>query len=120
MAPITWDHVVDHAAELSSVDVEAKVDILAHVNDTIATEFFGGEDAARTKMARVYLAAHMGSIAKSRGSTSTGAVTAESAGGLSRSYSVVTTALEDLDATSYGRSYAGLVKRSAARVPFVP
>ncbi len=117
MADITWDDVVNHASELGSVDEDAQDDILDYVNRNVATDLF---TASQLKLAKIYLAAHLGTVAKSKGSTSTGAVTSETAGRLTRSYSVVASATSDLDGSSYGKQYSAMVKRSAARVPFVP
>lgn len=122
MAAIDWTAVIAHAPELAAVSSQARTEILAHVNTALDVEVFGGEDAPKTRLARIYLAAHLGAgVANSGGSTSVGAVTSESAGGLSRSYgqaAVVATA--SLGSTSYGQAYLALVNTSAARAPFVP
>ena len=60
MAAIIWADVVSHAAQLLTVDSTAQTDILAHVNTALAVAVFGGETHARTRLARVYLAAHFG------------------------------------------------------------
>lgn len=117
MAFITWAHVVDHAAELATVDVDAQNDILAWVNNHLNVDLFGGEDAYKTKLARIYLAAHMGTGTRRGGAV--GAITSSSAGGLSRSFQVPSTTDTDLSSTSYGAAYAMLLKTTVARVGFV-
>lgn len=115
MADITWTNVTDHAAELSTVGSAARVDILAYVNDALAPGAFGGSSSNAYKLARIYLAAHLGLT--SRPGTSgnqAGPVTSESAGGLSRSYAQLASAASDDSAstTRYGREYLALCRRS--------
>ncbi len=119
MAAITWAHVVDHAAELSTVDTDAQTDILDFVNNEGVDPaiFHDGSDSSQTyRLARIALAAHIATMGKRRGTG--GAVTSQSAGQLSRSYGVNGSAATDLDATSYGQLFKGYVHRSAARAPF--
>lgn len=118
MAVITWAMVVNHASELSAIGVDAQNDILAHVNTTLKPSVFGGEESGKLKLARIYLAAHFGTIEKARGSV-VGPVVSSSAGGLSRSFAVVQGSSNDYDSTPYGKQYAALLKTTLARLPFV-
>lgn len=122
MAAISWSDVTNHAPELASLAAGAQTDILDFVNTVLEVYWFCGEDSAKTKLARIYLAAHLGTgIAASGGSNAVGVVTAEAAGGLSRSYGQASTLdIASLGSTSYGQAFAMLVRSSAARVPFVP
>lgn len=87
MADITWNHVLDHYPELSTIDVDAQVDILAIVNtEMLNPTMFGGENARTYKLARIYLAAHICAMELMGADGAQGPVTSESAGGLSRSY----------------------------------
>lgn len=116
MAAITWADVVAHAAELSTFPVAAQNDILAWVNTHLNVTLFGGEDAAKTKLARVYLAAHTATMDKRGGAA--GPVVSSSAGGLSRSFASPPSG-SDLEATSYGSQYKMLLRTTVARVGFV-
>ena len=123
MADITWTNVTNHAAELSAVGASAQTDILGFVNDSIDPAFLDGESGYRTKLARIYLAAHFGTIALAAGSGGLGAsaagpVASKSADGLSISYAVMTAGMNDpsmLGVTKYGQQYLGIVNTSAAR-----
>jgi hypothetical protein len=120
MASIIWTDVTAHAPELATgVASGAQTDILGFVNASIDPAMLDGETGYRTKLARIFLAAHFGTGAlAATGSTAAGPVTAESADGLSISYGALTAALNDpgmLGATRYGAWYLGLVNTSAAR-----
>ena len=117
MAAIIWADVEAHAPELSLVGATAQDDILAYVNDAFDVEVFGGEDTAKTRLARIYLAAHMGTITNSGGGA-TGPVTSESAGGLSRTYGEIDVD-GSMESTSYGELLSELIRSSAARAPIV-
>lgn len=121
MADIAWSNVVDFAPELSGIDADAQTDILAYVNDELDVALFDGESGPKTKLARIYLAAHVatGTLTGSSGGAA-GPVTAEAEGGLSRSYGSMSAALSDpamLALTPYGLRFLGLVNTSAARGP---
>lgn len=122
MAPITWTNVTDHAAELASVAVDAQTDYLALANTFLNVGMFDGEDGPRTKMARIYLAAHFATLDRLRGTSIAGPVVSESRGGLSRSYANLTQmslASGLFGQTTYGQNYATLVRTSRARWPVV-
>jgi hypothetical protein len=112
MASITWDHVLDHAPELSVVDTDARVDILAVANEVLDVTHFGGESAAKTKLARVYFAAHFGTIDSQGSSGATGAVIGESVGGLSRQYASNSPMGTDplWEKTPYGQAFRALLR----------
>jgi len=121
MASITWDDVVDHAPDLACLDVEATVDILAHVNTALVVGEFGGEEAPKLKLARIYLAAHYGTVNK-RGDGAQGPVISERAGPLSRTYAngdEASSSESEFGATSYGRAYLSLLRTTPARAPIV-
>lgn len=108
MAAIAWADVTAIASDLSTVGVAAQAMILAFVNEAIDTRLFpNGEEDARLKLARVYLAAHyaVGPLGGSFGAA--GPVTAESAGTLSRSYASMSSSSTDplLESTPWGRAY---------------
>lgn len=122
MAAITWSDVTAHAAQLTTAVVPsaARTDILAYVNSVVNVKVIDGEDGPKSKMARIYLAAHFGEVARSQGLLSSGAVTSESAGGLARSYAAILTMdPASLGASRYGQEYTALIRTSGARAPFV-
>ena len=123
MAVITWVDVTNHAAELSAVVVAAQTDVLAHVNTALAVAVFGGEAAAKTKLARIYLAAHLGTLSlPSSSGAASGAVIEEKVGDISRKYadaSSGTTAGSGLDATVYGLQFKALARTTVARFPLI-
>lgn len=116
MAAIAWVDVVAFAPLLSTVAEDAQVDILAYVNQAIDTSLFGGESSPMLRMARIFLAAHFGSMPGQSSTGAVGPVTSESAGGLSRSYAqTVATGSSSFESTTYGQQYVELCKRTAAR-----
>lgn len=122
MAAITWPDVVAIAPELGTLGATAQTMILDHVNTALNVRVFGGEESPKLRLARVLLAAHYGTVAMSGGAVIAGPVTSESAGGLSRSYA--TTFATDAfggpwGSTTYGQSFAALVRTSRARFPVV-
>ena len=122
MAAIAWIDVEAHAPELagSAVPTSAQTDILAHVNTALDADEWGGETAARLKMARVYLAAHYGTQTKNKGGAG-GPVAVESAGPLSRQYAVPSPLGTDPEfvTTNYGKAYLSLVRALPARAPLL-
>lgn len=124
MAAITWSDVTSFAPELTtSVPADAQTLILSYVNTSaIDPASFDGEAGVTTRLARIYLAAHLGSgVGQGASGAAGGPVTSESMGGLSRSYSVasVATAMDATGSTAYGRMYEALVNNSLARLPLV-
>lgn len=118
MSPITWADVTGMFAAdaaLAALPVAAQDDILAWVNEQLNVTLFGGEDAPKTKLARIHLAAHMATMGRRGGAA--GPVTSSSAGGLSRSFSTPPTGT-DYDSTSYGSIYKMLLGTTTARAGF--
>ena len=121
MADIAWSDVESFAADLSAVDADAQTDILAWVNDALVVADFGGETGPKLRLARIYLAAHSGTIVLRGGSGAAGPVVSESAGPLSRTYAAGVVSASDslLDTTSWGKMFSLLVRTSPARAPIV-
>jgi hypothetical protein len=121
MAAITWTMVEAFAAELSTVPASAQTDILDYVNETLAVDHFGGEDSINTKLARIYLAAHHGTITKNGSNGPAGPLLSQSTADLSRTYAAFSPAGSDalLDTTPYGKAFRSMVRRSTARCPVV-
>lgn len=120
MAAILWSHVTDHAPELAGVAIDAQTDYLALANTFLNVSMLDGEDGPRTKLARIYLAAHFATLDRMRGTSTAGPVVSESRGGLSRSYANLTqmsVASGLFGQTTYGQNYATLVRTSRARFP---
>ena len=118
-SPITWADVLAlpsaTAAKFSSVTAPMQTAILNYVNTLVGLpSVFDGEGGPTTRLARMYLAGHMGVSLPPFG-----IVASEAAGGLSRSYAVPPPQLDELQLTVYGRMYSGLVNRSFARLPIV-
>jgi len=117
MADIDWDDVEAIAPELSTVSADAQTMILAYVNDALDVSLFGGEDAAKTKLIRVYMAAHRGAMTQRNGVG--GSVSSQSVGGISRSYGTVGGGADDYNSTAYGQEYLSLIRNSPARIACV-
>jgi hypothetical protein len=115
---VTWADVTDFAPGLSTVAVEAQAAILAYVNGLDPS--LGGDSATMTaagRLARVYLAAHFGTVTK-RGLGAAGGLVSQSAGGLSRSYAGLTDS-RSLASTTFGALYLSIIDASPARAPVV-
>lgn len=123
MAAIVWADVTALAPELTTVNDFARAMILEYVNGpALDPACFDGESGPTTRLARIYLAAHLGSgVDKGAAGAAGGPVTSESMGGLSRSYSVgsVASSADATGSTAYGRLYEALVNNSLARMPIV-
>jgi hypothetical protein len=122
MAAIAWSDVTNFASGLSSVSSGAQTVILAHVNETLDTEKWGGESSPKLKYARILLAAHFGTLTLQGASAGGGfgIVTGESAGGLSRQYLAFSPDGTDptFDKTVYGQQYRTLLRGTMARIGF--
>lgn len=120
MAAITWSDVTAHASDLTAVSAGAQTDALAYVNEMVDPDKLGGETSSRYHLARIYLAAHFGTVSLKNGTPPAGPVTSESVGDISRSYGISAGAGEDIASTGWGREYLALVRRAAAaRGPLV-
>jgi hypothetical protein len=118
VADIDWDDVEALQANLSSVAEAAQTVILAHVNNDLNAAAFGGEDAPGYHLARCYLAAHLGELARRNGST-TGAVQSKTIGtsSITIQYATAMTATPSaLRLTSWGTMYAELLASSPLRI----
>lgn len=121
MADITWTMVTDHAAGLTATSANAQTTILAWVNDeALNPTTFGGEAAEKYKLARIYLAAHYGTVSSPLSSAS-GAAKKKKVGDLEIEYASFSPPGSDplLDTTQWGKAYRSLVRTTVARVPFI-
>ncbi len=120
--PIVWADVLAHAPELSSATSGLQADVLEYVNDALTKKQWGSEE--RLRLARIYYAAHLASLAGGGGSGSgeRGPITSESEGGVAVSYAntvSVFAAHSGLSGTKYGRLYLELRAHIAPRVGWV-
>lgn len=121
MAAVIWSDITGTppatgiAPELVALnDVLAQTLILLLVNTTgINVANFGGEDAVKTKMARILLAAHMATMFLRRGTS--GAIASQSEGGVTESYANIVARPQTWDQTSYGSVLRTLVAGTPAR-----
>lgn len=112
--------VLAFAPELTTVPGDAAwVDILAYVNTHDLA--LSGDDEDTARLARIYLAAHLGLMTKRAGSGAAGPVTAESAGLVRRAYGLLAQAAgaNSLAGTMYGQLYLALLGSSSAHGPFL-
>lgn len=115
------------ASSLSTLSDAAWVMVLDFVNsfaDGDSDYYDGlGLDPKLRKLALCFLAAHIGTMAGTTGSSgATGAVISESAGGLKRTYAnpASPAAIADLNRTNYGQQYLAILKMSVGtRGPFL-
>jgi hypothetical protein len=120
MAAIVWSDLTDHFNEssLTAVKIAAQTTILAFVNSTngLDPSLFDDEDGPLTKLARLYLAAHLGTLAKitSGISGAVGPVIAEEGGRLKRQYATLVTGAA-LKTSAYGVVFDELLQQSGAR-----
>jgi len=119
MADVVWSDVLAFAPELSTVDIGAQTDILSYVNEIDLSQVT--DTAQVTRMARIYLAAHFGSVQKRARQGIGGPVTSESAGALRRSYglSAMPSGEEGLGTSMYGMSYLTILRMSLSHGPFL-
>lgn len=109
--PIDWDDVTGFAPDVVVDDEDAQDTILDYVNSVFDVSLLGGETSTVVRLARILMAAHMGS--SSGAGAVGGTITAESCGGLARSYGTAppTSALNG--ASRYGTELAVLLRRKA-------
>lgn len=124
MAPIVWADVTGffpNDTALAAVSPAAEALILDRVNTELAATFFGGENAPKLRLARIYFAAHIASSTPSAaGSGAAGPLIAESEGGASRSYAIASVSLTGSHSlTGYGQSFDELVRSSPSRIGLV-
>jgi hypothetical protein len=118
VAAVLRTDVLAIAPELSTLTDQAWVDILAYVNATSASAF---DDITAHRLARIFLAAHLGTASKRAASGAVGPVIAEAVGGLRRSYanSAASTDTSSLSQTMYGNQYLAILKSSGTAGPFL-
>lgn len=114
---IAWTEVIALAPELGAVSVYTGEFIISYVNSALNVANFGGEASPKTRLARLYLAAHLG--ATSLRGIAGGPITSESMGGLARSYGSLRQDWSELHLTAYGQTYCALVATTPARAGFV-
>lgn len=120
MAAITWSDVTAHASDLSAVAAGAQTDVLAYVNEMVDPAKLGGETSSRYRLARIYLAAHLGTVSLKRGAAAAGPLISETVGEVTRMYGFSAAAAGDIASTGWGREYLALIRRTAAsRGPLV-
>lgn len=112
MADVTWDDVEALQVNLSTVSPGAQAMFLAYVNTDINPAAFGGEDSPRYRLARVFLAAHLGEIERRKG---TEQVTSKTIGTSSITIAYAATTEDGLAQTSWGKQYAALLAQSPLR-----
>jgi hypothetical protein len=118
MSPITWADVVAIAPELAALSLTAQEMILAYVNTVLAVDLLDGESGPKTRLARVLLAAHLGTLFSRGAQGSVGPVVEESLGPQSKKYAnLVSEVSGDLGATPYGMAYRAVIRASLARGP---
>jgi hypothetical protein len=111
MAAITWAQVTALAPELASLEgSDAEAFIIDYVNENISGTAFGGESSAATRIARIYLAAHLGTMALAEGEAVAGPVLSESVGGASVTYANLTSGTS-FQGSVYADMYNGMLKR---------
>lgn len=116
---ITWSDVIAIASELEEVGDQARAIILAHVNGALNAAVFSS--AASLRLARIYLAAHLGTFSRpdSTGTTSSD-VASETVGGITRTYAAIARSANDLERTTYGVEYRNILRmQPRARLPRV-
>ena len=116
MAAIYWSDVLSMpgTAKLQAVPDATQFYILAYVNSIAIPQSLDGEAGATTRLARMCLAAHMGTTLPAFGM-----VSSQSGGGLSQSFAVPPPTADGLSMTTFGRQYLGFVNRSMAKFPIV-
>ena len=80
-----------------------------------------GEDAATDRIAKIFLAAHMGTLMRRGNQASAGPMTSESMGDVRRSYGLIAgePGAASLSTTRYGQLYLEILTASVANGPFV-
>lgn len=120
---LVWSDIVACAPYLSTVAAPMQTLILAEVNTTLDEAVFGGPNAPKLNLARVYLGAHMGTLLQ-RGILAAaggpiGPVSASTASKLSRSYAVPAAKLTAHASTVWGQLFDGLVATTSAAIRVV-
>lgn len=118
MSAIVWSDVLAHAPNDASLQgyasVTGQTDLLDFVNNTTNVSLLDTETGYKTRLARIYMAAHLATMELRRGAA--GMLSGTTAGPLSRQYMLLQGMTKsELSLTSYGCNYLAIIKRSAAR-----
>lgn len=126
-ATILQGDVTNIAPELASFP--AWDDVLAYVNEFDITQTYGdlagvpqtAESTQTDRMAKIFLAAHVATMAKRAGSGTAGPVTGVSVGGVRRSYGLTPfgSGINSLSSTRYGQLYMEVVGMSSIAGPLL-
>ena len=122
---IQWSDVELVDASLDVVEAGARALILEYVNEVLSVTRLGGKDAKKTRIARVYMAAHLGEMwrRKNDRTAESADVQSETISGdsFSVSYAANPTGpdADSLDETSHGRTFKAIA-RPAFRVGLIP
>lgn len=118
MSAITWADVIAIASELSVIDVTAQDIILDFVNGHLNPRMM---PEAHLKLARINLAAHIGTQSLPDDLNATGSITSKEVGGIKITYAAIATGLIDgsIEGSVYGQMYRFLQRNSYARLPRV-
>lgn len=120
MTAIVQADVTAFAPELATkLGASAWTDVLLYVNELDLT--YLTETDQVTRMARIYLAAHIGTMSWRGGSAAAGPLTGEAVGGVRRSYGLISmmTTQTALGSTRYGQMYLDILTMSFAHGPLV-
>jgi hypothetical protein len=116
---ISWDDVIDLDANLENVAPNLQDVILGRV-EKLSASYYGGVDDPRYKLARILLAAHIGTPyanAAGGGAGVSGPVTSRTEGGVSESYAVAAVSLTGShSSTGHGRAFDELTRSMPARI----
>lgn len=112
---ILWGNVVAIAPELANVPAAESSLLLGYVNVHVDDCVWGDTETA--DFGRVWLAAHLATIARRRGA---GPLTSESVGALARSYGLITGVPGAFGMTSYGAMYYQLTRQLPSVLGIVP
>jgi hypothetical protein len=115
MPAIVWQDVEALQANLSGVAAAAQMIILAHVNEDLNPNVFGGETSPKYHLARAWLAAHLGDLALRKGQQAVASKTI----GVDRitiAYVASSSTGEALKQTLWGEQYLELLAQSPLRI----
>ncbi len=124
MSAIVWADVVAVSSPLAATVLAVQTDLLTLVNTGFGAfpQIFDGEDGIKTRLARIYVAAHFASLPGAGEQRPAGPVTSQTRGGLSQSYQALSAGSRNdtWNDTQWGRRYLQLLLGSRATWPRVP
>ena len=115
MAAIQWPDVVALQSNLDTVAAAAQMIILAHVNEDLNPDAFGGEASPRYVLARSYLAAHLGELVRRKGAQQLASKTIGT-NSITLTYIAAHASPEALRQTTWGGQYLELLSQSPIRI----